>query len=259
MYRLIAIIILLLPLSSCISKNAQPKNKGGITVAVASSLARPMQEIATKFETESSHPVKLSFASSGVFTAQIIHGAPFDVFVSANAAYPKKLEKMQKTVGKPQTIALGLLVLWSKTGLEKQSPSTFLTGKNIETLGIANPSLAPFGAAAVQWLKTEGIYEKVHSKLVYGENIGNVNQFITSGAIDAALTSISATQTPQLKNEGHWTVLPASQLHGIPHDAVIIKQNSPRDVAKEFLTFLSGNKAQAVFAKYGYLKPENQS
>lgn len=256
MYRLTAIIGLLLSLISHTTTTiAAPANNAKISVAVAASLAVPVQEIATEFEKQYRNHVDLSFASSGVFTAQIIHGAPFDVFISADAGHPQKLAQQQKTVGAAKTFALGRLVLWSKVKPNQKSPAAFLSRNSVKTLGIANPDLAPFGTAAVKWLKTEQIYQKISAKLVYGENIGNVNQFIASGAVDAALTSLSAKQTPQLKNKGYWTLLPVSQIAGLPHVAVVIKQNSSRDTAKQFLTYLTSAKAQAILAKYGYMKP----
>lgn len=91
---------------------------------------------------------------------------------------------------------------------------------------------------------------------MYGENIGSVNQFIASGAVDAALTSVSALHTPQLHEKGHWKVLPESEISGIPHVAVVIKQKDSRDAANQFLTYLSSDKAQAILAKYGYMKPQ---
>ena len=255
MYRLAAIIILIFSLTSCAKQTPLPGNEKKINVAVAASLSRPFQEIAAEFEKQHPNHIELSFASSGVFTAQIIHGAPFDVFISADAIYPQKLEQQNKIVGTAKTFALGRLVLWSKTQLQ-QSPAAFLAGKEVKTLGIANPDLAPFGAAAVKWLKTEQLYQKLNSKLVYGENIGNVNQFIASGSVDAALTSLSAKHTPQLQNKGYWTLLPVSQIAGLPHVAVVIKQNSSRDAAMQFLDYLDSAEAQAILAKYGYMKPE---
>lgn len=255
MYRLIVIIALLLSLASCTKIMAMPANDMKIRVAVAASLALPVQEIASAFEKQHRNQVELSFASSGIFTAQIIQGAPFDVFISADADHPKKLAQQQKTVGAAKTFALGRLVLWSKVKPTPKSPAAFLSGNGIKNLGIANPDLAPFGAAAVKWLKTERIYQKINAKLVYGENIGNVNQFIAAGAVDAALTSLSARQTPQLQHKGYWTILPASQIASLPHVAVVIKQNNSRNAAKQFLDYLSSAKAQSILAKYGYMKP----
>lgn len=253
MYRLAAISILIFLLTSC-AKQSSTAHDAKVKVAVAASLALPFQEIAASFEKQSHSTVELSFASSGVFTAQIIHGAPFDVFISADAIHPQKLEQHHKIVGTAKTFALGRLVLWSKMELH-QAPAAFLTGKDVKTLAIANPDLAPFGAAAVEWLKTEHLYQKLNSKLVYGENIGNINQFIASGSVDAALTSLSARQTPQLQHQGHWTLLPVSQIAGLPHVAVVIKQNSSRDAATRFLDYLDSAQAQAILAKYGYMKP----
>jgi molybdate transport system substrate-binding protein len=252
MYRLAVISLLAFFLTSC-TNNITPKTEQKITVAVAASLTLPLQDIGVVFKKKYHTKVDLIPASSGVLTAQIIHDAPFDVFISANAAYPEKLEKLGKTVGDPETFALGLLVLWSKKDLQGMPPAKFLSG--VKTLSIANPDLAPFGAAAVKWLKEENLYEKMKPKLVYGENIGSVNQFIASGAVDAALTSVSAVHTPQLYDKGYWAILPASEIAGIPHVAAIIPQKTSRAAAKQFLEFLSSDAAQTILARYGYAKP----
>jgi molybdate transport system substrate-binding protein len=253
-FRLTLISLLAFFLSSCASNNSVPQTDQKITVAVAASLTLPLRDIGAAFEKKYRTKVELSPASSGVLTAQIIHGAPFDVFISADAAHPEKLEKEGKTVGHPKVFAVGLLVLWSRKDLQGMPPAKFLPG--VKTLSIANPDLAPFGAAAVKWLKKENVYGKMKPKLVYGENIGSVNQFIASGAVDAALTSVSAVHTPQLQDKGHWTNLPASEIAGIPHVAAVIPQKTSRAAATQFLEFLSSDDAQSILAKYGYGKPE---
>lgn len=254
MYRLAIISLLAFFLTSCTNNTVTPEVDRKITVAVAASLTLPLRDIGTAFEKEHHTKVELSPASSGVLTAQIIHGAPFDVFISANAAYPENLEKEGKTVGSPQIFAMGLLVLWSKKDLQGMPPAKFLS--SAKTLSIANPELAPFGEAAVKWLKKENLYEKIKPKLVYGENISSVNQFIASGAVDVALTSVSAMNSPQLREKGHWTILPSSEIAGIPHVAAVISQKTSRTDAQQFLEFLSSDAAQAILAQYGYEKPE---
>lgn len=256
MFRLAIVSFLALLLTSCAQKDVAQQTPRKVSVAVAASLMLPLEEVASEFEKEHGIRVELSPASSGVLTAQIIHGAPFDLFISADAVYPKKLEESEKTVGRAETFAFGTLVLWSKKDLKGMSPTQFFSGDDVKTLSIANPDLAPFGTAAVKWLEQGDLYLKVKPKLIYGENIGSVNQFIASGAVDAALTSVSALHTPQLRQKGHWITLPPSENTRIPHVAVVIDQKHSRADTKRFLDFLLSDTAQAILAKYGYMKPE---
>lgn len=257
-FRLILGGLLLLLLSSCLPEGkSEDQTKRKVSIAVAASLLLPLEELAGEFEKEHSVIIELSPASSGVLTAQIIHGAPFDLFVSADDAYPAKLEELGKTVGRIRSFASGTLLLWSKKELDGASVSSFLTSSEVKTLSIANPDLAPFGAAALEWLKQKELYSEVKNKLVYGENIGNVNQFIASGAVDAALSSVSALNMSQLQQKGHWTELPLAENIKVPHAAVVIKHNKASEAAaQQFLEFLLSDTAQTIFAEYGYLTPE---
>lgn len=248
-------LLLALLLVSCAQKEKTGQTEKKLTVAVAASLALPLEEIAREFEKKYGVGVEITLASSGVLTAQIIHGAPFDLFISADAAYPEKLKSQGKVEGRTKVFALGTLAVWSKEELKGLSVKELLTSDHIKTVGIANPDLAPFGAAAQHWLETEGIYQKVQSKLVFGENVGSINQFISSGAVDAAFTSDSARYAPLLQEKGHWPKLPVSENGTVPHVAVIIRQNKPRIYAEQLLEFLSSSTAQAVLSRYGYMQP----
>lgn len=253
------LVMLLLLYPDPFYRQVDGRNKT-LTIAVASSLANPLKEIAHIFEKQNHITTNLSFASSGVLTAQILHGAPFDLFISANLAYPQKLNQIHKTVKAPEIFALGTLVLWSSSPLNGHTPCAVLSNEQLQTIAIAHPELAPFGMAAVTWLKEQKLYNNVKSQLVFGENVGMVNHFIASGSVDAALTSISALHTPQLSKKGHWRRL-TSQATDIPHGVVIIKKEEPKDtqnsVQKFFVNFLFSEVAQAVFQRYGYRKPKD--
>ncbi|MCW9709167.1 molybdate ABC transporter substrate-binding protein [Fodinibius salsisoli] len=257
MFRLALFITLLIwPHSVHQDDAAHYDGNDQITVAVASSLTLPLEDIARHFEDKFNTEIALTSASSGVLTAQIIHGAPYDVFVSADIAYPEKLHRLKKTLGSTQIIALGSLVLWSKTDFEEEQALYALANKNVRSLAIANPELAPFGVAAIKWLKEKKLYEKLQSKLIYGENIGSINQFIASEAVDMALTSISAHSASQLREKGYWHKIAASEISGIPHGAVAIKQDHSEEAAQKFLRYLFSKNAQQVFGHYGYINPK---
>lgn len=233
-----------------------------ITVATASSLTLPIEEIKKRFEEQYNTRVDLISASSGVLTAQIRHGAPFDVFISADLRYPQKLYEMGISSSPPQIFTLGSLVFWSKTPLSGRSPQDMLREHNVRTVAVANPGLAPFGKAAVSWLKGKSIYRETRHKLVYGESIGNVNRFIFSGNIDAAFTSVSALHSSQLSKRGYWKTLSQPETQRIPHGVVLTGRTKVKKGhlhrSKQFMEYLFSEEAQSVLRRLGYAPARRQ-
>ncbi|GAA5522919.1 molybdate-binding protein ModA [Fodinibius salicampi] len=232
-----------------------PKHSGKLTVAVASSLKVPLEEVTAAFEDQYEIDVELISASSGVLATQILHGAPYDLFLSADLQYPQKVFEQGKTFFEPQIFTLGSLVFWSNTPLLGKSAEDILQKNQQQNIAIANPKFAPFGKAAKQWLKENELYQHVQERLVFGENVTQVNQFIFSDQVSAAFSSSSAIDMTQLREKGHWKVLPLK----IPHGAVIIQQedNQDRQIhrAELFMDYLFGKRAQCVFQQFGYKNP----
>ncbi len=233
--------------------SAQP-----INVAVAANLLFPMQKIEALYEAQSKEKVNLISASSGVLTAQISNGAPYQLFISADMKYPQILYRDGKTLSKPQVLVNGQLVYWSKKNVTKDQLLQSLKNDAIKSIAIAQPSLAPYGQAAKKWLQRNNVFASIEGKLVYGENVGQVNRYIYSGSVDAAFTAVSAMFASELKNKGHWLLLEneVEDAALLAHGWAILKAaTEERDKVKKFVEFLATPPAKAVFQEFGYIVP----
>jgi molybdate transport system substrate-binding protein len=190
-------------------------------------------------------------------TAQINNGAPYHLFFSADMKYPKILAENGKTLSQPKVFVKGRLVAWSPQKVTEDQLIQFLKTDQVKSVAIAQPSLAPYGQAAKNWLEKEGIFNVIENKLVYGENVGQVNRYIYSGAADVAFTAISAMFSDELKDKGYWLVLENEQeTELLAHGWVILKSASiEMDKVKQFIEFLSTPAAKAVFRNFGYIIP----
>ena len=222
----------------------------GLTIAVASNSQYALEEINAIFSEKTGVVSDLVVSSSGKLTAQIKEGAPFDLFVSADIKYPNELYLSGLTMDKPMVYAHGKLVLWSASNgviptLEQ------LTSDNITHVAIANPETAPYGAAALELLKKQGIYEQVKHKLVFGESISQTNQFILSGAADIGFTAKSVVVSGPMKGKGHWLELDPQHYAPLAQAVVLIK-NQNTTLSKQFFDFLQSPDGQQILRKYGY-------
>ena len=226
---------------------------GEVTVAVASNFALPMKVIAGEFERESGHRVRLAFGSSGNFYAQIKHGAPFDLFLSADQAKPAALEAEGMIhPGSRFTYAIGTLVLWSpKPDLVDQQAEVLAQGQ-FRKLAIANPKLAPYGTAAAQALQSFGIYDRMMPRLVRGENIGQTYQFVSTGNAELGFVALSQVVSDGKLREGSAWVVPEHLYSPIRQDAVLLRSSGENPAAQALSDYLRSEKATAVMENYGY-------
>jgi molybdate transport system substrate-binding protein len=221
-----------------------------VNVAVAANFTAPANEIAAAFQKASGDKAVLSFGASGQFYAQIANGAPYQVFLSADADRPTKAEQAGLAVaGSRFTYAVGRLVLWSRTpGLV--DPGGAVLGKgNFAKLAIADPTAAPYGLAAVQTMKKLGLYEKLQPKIVQGSSITQALQFIQTG--NAELGFVALSQVIDQKVGSRWLV-PEADHDPIVQQAVLLKTGADNPAAKAFIAFLKGPQAHAIIEKYGY-------
>ena len=173
-----------------------------VLVAVAANFVPPFREVAMEFEKATGHNVQVASGSSGNFYAQIMNGAPFDVFFSADNERPKLLEEEGLGVkGSRFTYAIGRLVLWSPDPNLVKGEDT-LRSESIKHLAIANPKTAPYGAAAMQTMQTLGLWETVQPRLVMGENLGQTLGFIESGNAELGFLALSQVMDPKMKGKG---------------------------------------------------------
>ncbi len=225
-----------------------------ISVAVAANLAFPLRKIKQHYENTTGNRINLVVASSGVLTAQISNGAPYALFLSADMKFPKALYQSGKTQGAPQVLVKGRLVFWSKKKVTENQIGAYLA--TVRSVAIAQPKLAPYGQAAKNWLEDNKLYPSLERKLVYGENIGQVNRYIVAETVEGAFTAVSAMFSNELKNKGFWLPLstPADEASLLTHGMVILKNESadPNQV-KEFVQYLKSAEAQSIFEEFGYV------
>lgn len=219
-------------------------------VAVAANFTEPAREIATAFKAATGHTATLSFGSSGQFYAQISQGAPYEVFLSADVDRPAQAEREGLGIaGTRFTYATGRLVLFSKTPGLVDPKGAVLAGGKFEKLAIADPALAPYGAAAVETMKKRGLYDRLKPKLVTGSSITQTYQFVATGAAEVGFVAYS--QVIQEKGGSRWLV-PASDHTPIAQQAILLKPGQNSAAAKAFLAFLKSSQARAIIRKYGY-------
>ncbi|WDE08874.1 molybdate ABC transporter substrate-binding protein [Thalassomonas viridans] len=224
-----------------------------IHVAAASNFTAPMKELVSQFEQSTGHKVRLSFGSSGKFFAQIRHGAPFQVFFSADQAKPKALEQAGYTVMHSRfTYAVGALALWSaKPGFIDPNTNPLKQGK-FNKLALANPRLAPYGAAAVEVLENLALVAATRGKWVQGENIAQTYQFTGSGNADIGFVSLSQIlQNGKVKLGSAW-IVPENLYSPIRQDAVLLKKGKNSEAAQALLRFVKSDRAREIIGLYGY-------
>ncbi len=237
-----------------------------IMIAAASNLRFAMDEICHAFqETYPTIQTKVSYGSSGNFFAQIKQGAPFDIFFSANARYPKLLEKEGYAVKDMQKVyAVGKIVLWihnkSIVDPDKGLQATILP--EVKKLAIANPKHAPYGHAAEESLRYYGLWEKVKRKLIYGENISQTAQFVHTGAADAGIIALSLAVSPKMLHEGRYWTIPVESYNDIEQVYAVLQRGKGVSSIRKLLDFLHGEDGRKILSRYGFAFPgtgENDS
>ena len=228
------------------------------SVAVASNFAGPMQALITTFEKQTPHSIKLITGSSGKIYAQIQHGAPFDLFFSADSEKPVALiENGAAVSGSLFTYAIGRLALWSRNAQTIQTKSTgaasaIIASNNYRKLALANPKLAPYGQAAVQVLDYLQLAEKTQTRWVQGENIAQTYQFVMTGNAEIGFVALSQVLDNGLLKAGSVWVVPTFMHEPIKQQAVILKRASNNPAASAFSQFVRSDNAKAIISRYGY-------
>jgi molybdate transport system substrate-binding protein len=229
---------------------AGPAAAREVQVAVAANFTEPAKEIAAAFAADTGDKAVLSFGASGPFYAQITHGAPFEVFLSADAERPQKIEQDGLAVaGTRFTYAVGRLVLFSRTPGLVDSQGAVLAGGHFDKLSLADPAAAPYGQAAVEALQHLKLYDTLKPKLVQGASIAQAYQFVATGA--AELGFVAQSQVIAETGGSRWLV-PESDHAPIEQQAVLLKVGEADPAARAFLTYLKGPKARAIIRRFGY-------
>ncbi|ESQ87613.1 molybdate ABC transporter substrate-binding protein [Asticcacaulis sp. AC460] len=237
--------LLALALTIC----AGSANAGDVQVAVAANFTEPAKAIATAFLKKTGHTVTQSFGPSGGFYSQIQQGAPFEVFLSADAERPTRLEAEGLGVkGTRFVYAYGTLVLWSAKPGFVDGKGAVLKGK-YDHLSIADPAAAPYGVAAVETLKKMGLYDQVAPKIVRGTSIAQAYTFVSTGSAELGFVALS--QVINEKGGSRW-VVPKAYYTPIDQQAILLQPGAKDPAAKAYLDFLRSPQAIAIIKSYGY-------
>lgn len=243
-------------LSLWLSLGSAWAQSGEVRVAVAASLRDTFLELVQLFNQH--HPtirVIPSFGSSGAFTAQISQGAPFDIFMSADMAFPQELQRRGLVEeGSLRAYAIGRLALFipSRVGVRATSLQV-LTDPRIRRVINANPEVAPYGRAAVQAMTRAGVYAAVRERIALGQNISQAAQ-LTLAAGDAGFVALAAIYGPDLRHQGTWYVVPQRYHDPIEHGYLIVRGRARPEV-RLLHEFLSSAEAQRVYRAWGYALP----
>ena len=231
-----------------------PPSPVPLSVAAASDLQHVWPAIADRFTHETGQATRVTFGSSGNFFAQITNGAPFDVFLSADVEYPRRL--VASGAAAADTIyeyATGRLVLWARRdrALDLTTGLRALTDPRIRRIAIAHPDHAPYGRAAVEALRSERIDTAVGPKLVFGENISQAAHFVESGNADAGILAMSLAVSPALTAVGTFTEVPAASHTPLRQAGVVISASS-HPAARALLLFLQRAEIRSLLARSGF-------
>jgi molybdate transport system substrate-binding protein len=221
------------------------------TVAVAANFASPLERLKPLFEAQSGYRLAIVQGSTGKLYAQIVHGAPFDAFLAADQRRPSLLAKSSFAEAASQfTYARGRLVLWANDPRLLDHGLDVLRTDGFRRLAIANPALAPYGAAAKEVLAALGVWETVEPKLVRGENIGQTFAIVATGNAELGLVAMSQA----IGHPNQYLTVPEELYEPIRQDAILLTGGPSADAGRSFLRFLKGEEAARVIREFGYAR-----
>lgn len=225
-------------------------------VAVASNFTETARVLATAYQTETGHRVQVSSGSTGMLYAQIRNGAPFDIFLAANDSEPARLAAEGYAAGAPFTYALGRLALWSADArLIDGDCATVLRRNDYRRLALANPRLAPYGAAALAVLQRIGLADRVKPRLVMGENVAQAFQFIATGNAEVGFVAYAQIITLPRARAGSACLVDAALYPPIRQHALLLKRGAGNKAAEGFVHYLQGERAIRMLIDAGYAVP----
>lgn len=240
----------------CLLTCALPAQAAGpLRIAAASDLKFAMQEIAAAYQARySGSRIEVISGSSGKFYQQIVNGAPYDLYFSADSDYPRKLQQAGITASPVRSYAFGRLVLWSAR-LPVEQGLAVLADARFRQVAIANPRHAPYGQRAEASLAHYGVLEKVRPKLVLGENVSQAMQFAQAGAADAAIVAQSLLSSPGVRGQGHVFLIDERSHPPLEQAYVVLRRAQGNGEATRFAAYVDSAEARAIFRNYGFRLP----
>jgi molybdate transport system substrate-binding protein len=234
---------------------------GQITVAAAADLKFALDELTAEFHTnQPGISVKVTYGSSGSFFTQLQNQAPFDLFFSADVAYPRKLAAAGLALDTNVFLyAVGRIVVWvpkaSPVDVEKLGIQSLLA-PSVQKIAIANPKHAPYGVAAMAAMKSLGVYDQAEPKLVFGENVAQTVQFVESGAADIGVIALSLAVAPQMRDSGRYWEIPLNAYPKMEQGGIIMNWTKEAEAARAFRDFVMGERGRNVLKRNGFYLPE---
>ena len=240
-------------LCALFSLPALPVSAGEALIAVAANFSRTMAELAARFEARTPHRLRVSLGSSGRLYAQIVNGAPFDVLLAADQAYPRRLEERGFAVPESRfTYATGRLALWSADPGRVAEGAEVLSSGEFRTLALSHPDLAPYGSAARQVLEALGLSERLRGRIVTGQNAGQTLSMVATRNAELGFVALSHVLARDGGAEGSRWDVPEGLHDPIRQDAVLLARAAANPAARAFVDFLRGPQARALIARHGY-------
>ena len=226
---------------------------GEVQVAVAANFAGPLARIGEGFTATTGHVLKVSAGATGKFYTQVINGAPFEVLIAADDETPKRLAAEGHAVaGTNFTYAIGKLVLWSAQPGFVDDRGEVLASDKVKHLAIANPKVAPYGAAAMQVIKARGLSDAVTPRLVTAESIAQAYQFVATGNAEIGFVALSQVAVPGKPTLGSYWAVPSNLYGEIRQDAVLLKAGADNPAARALLEYLKSDAAKKLIREFGY-------
>jgi molybdate transport system substrate-binding protein len=227
-----------------------------ITVAAAADLKFAMDEMIAAFQRANpGDQVDAVYGSSGKFRTQIEQGAPYDLFFSADIAYPRALAAAGFAATETRPNALGRLVLWSPVLDAGGMTLADLTAPGIKRIAIANPKHAPYGKRAEEALRAAGVWDKVAGKLVLGENIAQTAQFVQTGNTQVGLIALSLALNPELAGKGRYVLIPDNLHQPLEQGFIVTRRAAGNGLARRFADYMGKPEARATMVRYGFVLP----
>lgn len=235
---------------------ARPALAETLTIAAAADLKFALDEIVAVFG--KSHPadrIEVIYGSSGKFQTQIRQGAPYDMYFSADIAYPRALKEEGLAASEVQRYAVGRIVLWSASRDAARLKLSDLAAADIRKIAIANPKHAPYGKRAEEALRASGVWEQVEPKLVFGENVAQTAQFVESGNAQVGIIALSLALSPELSRQGGYALIPDTLHQPLEQGFIITQRAAANALAPAFARFMESREARAIMVRYGFVLP----
>lgn len=261
--RWLPIVAILAVLAGCRSETSSSHTDSAgreVSIAAAADLKFALDDISREFGKEHKGiRVNVSYGSSGNFYSQLQNQAPFDLFLSADMEYPRKLSGQGLVLaGTEFAYAVGRLAVWAPAGspIEVQKLGIHaLKHPSVDHIAVANPQHAPYGRAAEAAMRSLGVYDSVQRKLVFGENIAQTLQFVQSGNAQVGIVALSLAVAPTVRDQGRFWEVPLDSYPRMEQGGVILKWAKDRDAARMFRAFLTSPAGRSMFRKYGFMLP----